>query len=392
MTDSLKFIDLFAGAGGFSLGLHQAGMKGVLAVERDPMAFSTFKHNLIEKSKAFDWAYWLPVKNMDIRHIIDHYYDNLVSLRGEIDLVVGGPPCQGFSTAGRRVEHDERNQMFKEYVKFVDLVRPKAILFENVPGFSYKFKKNGILDKSYSSILASELTDLGYEEPKISLCDFSNFGVPQSRKRLVIFTSEKGNDLEKIQSDMNSISRNRKKVSVEEAISDLERVHGELQSTESNNYHMGLYGKPNSRYQRTMRKGSNNEIPDSHRFARHSNEVTERFGTIISLSKSETFHPRAYLNSLGLKKRNLAVLKPQIPSPTLTTLPDDYIHYKEARILTVREYARLQSFPDWFEFKGKYTTGGSSRIKEVPRYTQVANAMPPIYATLVGKSIEKLLG
>ena len=392
MTEALKFIDLFAGAGGFSLGLNQSGMKGMFAVERDPMAFSTLRHNLIERTEAFEWAPWLPVENMDIRHIIDHYRDHLISLRGEVDVVAGGPPCQGFSTAGRRVEHDERNQMFKEYVKFVGLVRPRAILFENVPGFSYKFRKNGILDQSYLSMLSCQLRELGYEEPKISLCDFSNFGVPQSRKRLVIFTSVKGSDPEAIQESMSSTTRRLKKVSVAEAISDLERIHGELQSAESNKFTMGLYGKPNSRYQSSMRKGVKGDVPDSHRFARHSDEVRTRFGTIISMSKNESFRPREYMKSIGLKKRNLSVLKPQLPSPTLTTLPDDYIHYNEPRILTVREYARLQGFPDWFEFNGKYTTGGNARVREVPRYTQVANAVPPLYATLVGKSIGDILG
>lgn len=84
-------------------------------------------------------------------------------------------------------------------------------------------------------------------------------------------------------------------------------------------------------------------------------------------------------------------MKGSLPAPTITTLPDDYIHYCEPRIFTVREYARIQSFNDWFEFKGKYTTGGKLRTKEVPRYTQIGNAIPPLFGEQVGVTLNKLL-
>ena len=187
MKEPLTFIDLFAGAGGFSLGFYQAGMKGIFAVERDPMAFATLKYNLIDRNNAFAWPSWLPVAQMDIRFVIDKYKEELKGLRGGVDLVAGGPPCQGFSTAGRRIEHDERNQMFREYVKFVDLVRPMMILFENVPGFSYRFNKNRTEGISYSSLLNAELGRIGYEPPTEVIYDFSDYGVPQTRKRLIIF-------------------------------------------------------------------------------------------------------------------------------------------------------------------------------------------------------------
>jgi DNA (cytosine-5)-methyltransferase 1 len=94
----------------------------------------------------------------------------------------------------------------------------------------------------------------------------------------------------------------------------------------------------------------------------------------------------------GLKKKALRVLDPDRPSPTITSMPDDLIHYSEPRTLTVRENARLQSFPDWFSFKGKYTTGGDLRAREVPRFTQVANAVPPLVARAIGEMMIDLLG
>ena len=92
-----------------------------------------------------------------------------------------------------------------------------------------------------------------------------------------------------------------------------------------------------------------------------------------------------------IKKRAVTILDPNIATPTLTSHPDDYIHYSEPRILTVREYARIQSFPDWYELKGKYTTGGERRTKEVPRYTQLGNAIPPLFAELSGLVLQKII-
>ncbi len=390
MKEPLTFIDLFSGAGGFSLGFHEAGMKGIFAIERDPMAFETLRYNLIQGRTAFDWPSWLPVAKMDIRYIIDNYREELRGLRGKVDLVAGGPPCQGFSTAGRRVEHDERNQMFREYVKFVELVEPRMILFENVPGFNMRF--GGQDGMSYSSLLSRKLGDIGYEVPAQSIYDFSEFGVPQSRKRLIIFAMEKSSDPDAFHERMSGRRIPRNKISVESAISDLRRVHGEMDSPDSRGFKAGLYGEPTTHYQREMRKGANGGWPDSHRFANHSGNIVARFSGILKLPCRDGKPTRQYINSLGLRKRDLRPLGPALPSPTLTTLPDDYIHYDEPRILTVREYARLQSFPDWFEFKGKYTTGGKWRALETPRYTQVANAVPPIMSNSAASTIKEISG
>jgi DNA (cytosine-5)-methyltransferase 1 len=384
LREPLTFIDLFAGAGGFSLGLSQAGHKGIFAVERDSMAFSTLEHNLIRNTKVFEWPKWLPVAAMDIKVVLSEYKDQLSKLNGSVDIVVGGPPCQGFSMAGKRFEHDERNQLFKEYVKFVDLVRPRSLIFENVPGFSFSFRERGKQQVPYSTLLSKRLQEIGYEEPAQRIFDFSEFGVPQQRRRLIVCTVERGGDPAKSIELLNGNKLSRK-ISVDKAISDLLRNFGEIPSPDSNGFMTGLYGAMNSKFQKSMRSGIISGVPDSHRFARHSDQVKQRFSEIIKLNASSRELREEYIQSLGLKKRNFTALDPSSPAPTLTTLPDDYIHFKEPRILTVREYARLQGFPDWFAFKGKYTTGVRMRVLEAPRYTQVANAVPPLFSRLIGK-------
>lgn len=347
------------------------------------MAFSTLEHNLVRSENAFDWPDWLPAAPTDIRTVIGEHKNGLEELKGTVDIVVGGPPCQGFSVAGRRIEHDERNQLFKEYVRFVDIVKPRMILFENVPGFSYPFREQGTSNVSYSVLLAARLRSIGYEEPAQRIFDFSEFGIPQKRKRLIVCSVERGGDPYKIIELLDSKKLN-KKVNVSEAISDLLRAHGEIPSPDSIGFKAGVYGTPRSEYQKNMRAANRSNIPDSHRFARHSTHVTERLTEIVKSTTLSRSWTRDYIHSLGLKKRDLMALNSSDPAPTLTTLPDDYVHYEEPRILTVREYARIQSFPDWFEFKGKYTTGGKLRVSEVPRYTQAANAVPPKFSYLIG--------
>jgi len=382
MREPLTFIDLFAGAGGFSLGLHRAGLKGIFAVERDGMAFSTLEHNLVLKAKAFEWPAWLPRAPMDIRTLLAGYRDRLAKLSGKVDLVVGGPPCQGFSLAGRRTEHDERNQMFREYLKFIEIARPSMVMFENVPGFGMPFGHGANPGKSYASLLGDGLAAMGYGKPEFAVLNFSDHGVPQNRKRLIMLASRDGIDPAFMMDRIRSSRKGR--VTAREAISDLLRSHGGIPSPDSPRFMSGVYGPPSSAYQREMREGVHKETPDSHRFARHGAIVTERFTKVIDSHGGNGSRSNVRVASTGTRKRNQAAIDPEEPSPTLTTLPDDYVHYVEPRILTVREYARLQSFPDWFEFKGKYTTGGKLRAYEVPRYTQVANAVPPLFSFLLG--------
>ncbi|RYE44751.1 MAG: DNA cytosine methyltransferase [Sphingobacteriales bacterium] len=162
-TRPFTYIDLFAGCGGLSLGLHNAGWRGLFAIEKSPDAFRTLKHNLIDRKNHFDWPCWLSQSQHEIDEVIQNYEASLLALRGQVDLVAGGPPCQGFSSAGRRQEDDVRNGLINSYLKFVDLVRPKIIFFENVKGFTLKFQKNKSKGLVYANYVVEQLDKLGYE-------------------------------------------------------------------------------------------------------------------------------------------------------------------------------------------------------------------------------------
>ncbi len=133
-----------------------------------------------------------------------------------------------------------------------------------------------------------------------------------------------------------------------------------------------------------MHAGLGGESMDSTRLARHSEVVRERFEKIISSCRQGVRMNADDRAKFGLLKHRIYPMAPDQPAPTITTLPDDILHYSEPRILSVRECARLQSFPDWFRFQGRYTTGGERRRRDCPRYTQVGNAVPPLFARAMG--------
>jgi DNA (cytosine-5)-methyltransferase 1 len=400
MEKKPTYIDLFAGCGGLSLGLHNAGWKGLFAIEKSPDAFETLEHNLIKKKKHFDWPEWLAPKNHDINEVLENHAENLIGLRGKIDLVAGGPPCQGFSMAGRRVENDSRNDLINSYVKFIDYVRPKLIFFENVRGFTLGFKNNDTKGRAYSIHVVQKLESLGYTV-KGRLIDFSNYGIPQKRTRFILVgiqneflaenpTINKNTFFEQIdQNKEEFLKRNGLSINptLEHAISDLLQKNGEVDS-ETNNFKQGIYGEVTSEYQKYARKYKRKtSAVDSHRFARHTAGIETRF----KIALKENLTSAAYRARFQLKKSSTKILQANKPTPTITTLPDDYIHYCEPRIMTVREYARIQSFPDFFEFKGKYTTGGKRRTQEVPRYSQIGNAIPPIFGHQAGLVLKKMM-
>ena len=402
------YIDLFAGCGGLSLGLYNTGLwHGVFAIEKSPDAFETLSHNLIKNVKHFDWPNWLPQTNHDINEIIEKYPGQLKALRGKIDMVAGGPPCQGFSTAGRRIENDSRNKLIESYIKFIRLVQPKIIFFENVKGFTQKFDKNKIKGRIYSDYVknalrrgSKRLNALGYKvEGK--LIDFSDFGIPQKRTRFILVGIREDIAQRHNPDDFfKEIRKNRQDFLVnknigltntlEDAISDLLREN-EIHSPDSKSFMAGLYNEPRSNYQKLLRSNNKSEIPDSHRFAKHNSQTVQKFNFILqNAEKGKSLSPEIK-GKFSLKKRTIIPLSGQVPTPTITTLPDDYIHYSEPRIFTVREYARIQSFYDWFEFKGKYTTGGKQRTKEVPRYSQIGNAIPPLFGEQAGITLNQIL-
>ncbi|MGF6515168.1 DNA (cytosine-5)-methyltransferase 1 [Pseudomonas sp. BT76 TE3572] len=403
----MRFIDVFAGCGGLSLGLLQAGMSGVFAIEKNPMAFSTLQHNLINGKKfQFDWPEWLPQKAMSCEELLSEYSTELAEISGTIDLLVGGPPCQGFSTAGRRNPSDPRNQMAEQYLKLVSILRPTYLVIENVSGFASRFnetKNNELNDKfskaSYAEFIVDSLEGLGYSVSS-GLVNCSNFGVPQNRHRYLIICSLKklaeplfdsliGSSKQFLSSKKLNLDR---PTSVFEALSDLEigtkRLIPSVDGDRSGFAQID-YVEPDvkSNYLSLMRAGSD-LAPNSLRLPRHAPDTIVNFKRIQIASIPGRSVSKSVRESLGIKKQAITVLGRNQPAPTVTTLPDDIIHYSEARILTVRESARLQSFPDWFEFLGKYTTGGARRKLDCPRYTQVGNAVPPLLSEAIAQVIK----
>lgn len=396
----LTFIDAFAGCGGLSLGLMQAGLTGRFAIERDKFAFATLKENLLAKGASYKyvWPRWLPKEPIGIVELLDNYREQLEEISGTVDLLVGGPPCQGFSSAGRRQHDDPRNQLFDSYLNLVDIIQPKAVLIENVRGFTLDFSAGDEV-KNFSQALKKRLSD-DYTVHE-QLLDLSDFGVPQARTRYFVlaFRSELkiSNPFEHLRNRLPSFLRSLRltaPVSSGSAISDLEVGRGGRQpSTESKGFEEIRYAGPLTHYQKLMNAGC--ETPADLRLARHNDNIVSRFKEIIELS-----HAAGRLNvsigaemraRFGIKKMALRVLDPDRPSPTITSMPDDLLHYSEPRTLTVRENARLQSFPDWYSFQGKYTSGGHLRKQEVPRFTQVANAVPPLAARAIGETLYELL-
>ncbi|OEE32006.1 DNA cytosine methyltransferase [Vibrio anguillarum] len=406
LPQKATYIDIFSGCGGLSLGLGNAGWQGLFAVEKDSMAFSTFKHNLIDGKHAhFDWPEWLPKEATTIQNLLENYPPQLSALKGQVDLIAGGPPCQGFSLAGRRNAKDPRNKLSDEYIKMVEIVSPKYLLLENVRGFNASFKapEGKKTKKPHSMIVKAKLEKLGYKVFSGFLCS-SDFGVPQKRTRFIMIGIKSelvGYDFvdpfEAIYHSRRDFL-NRKKlplrpVKVSDAIGDL------LVNTNGIIHHSGNdesgfkqvdYKLPSksSKYLRVIRKGAGNSKPNSLRLARHKPSTIDKFTKIQEICKPGVSLSNQMRLEIGTKKQAITVLNANEPSKTLTTLPDDLLHYSEPRILTVREMARIQSFPDTFDIIGKYTTGGERRTQECPRYTQVGNAVPPLLAEVLGLIIK----
>lgn len=403
----LKYIDLFAGCGGLSLGLYNSKKwKCHFAIEKSPLAFSTLQHNLIDSKSHFSWPAWLPMKNHDIKDINKNYLEELLSLRGDIDLVCGGPPCQGFSTAGRRNENDGRNGLIRSYIKFIRAVQPKVIFFENVRGFTKQFEKNRIRGRVFSDYVydqlnkSSEVNDYWGYDLCSKLVDFAEYGIPQRRVRYILVGIRKDistGDFSQFFSMLDQLKEKfllekglSQNVTLSEAISDLDNEL-RIESPDSKGFKAGLYGDVKSPYQKYLRNNLKSPYPDSHRFANHRRETVEKFQYILETAVRNKTISEEIKSKFNTSKRNTIPLDGDKTCCTITTLPDDYIHYSQPRILTVREYARIQSFNDWYEFKGKYTTGGKNRINQVPRYSQIGNAVPPLFAELIGRIMYKLL-
>lgn len=338
-------LDLFCGCGGLSYGFIEAGFKVVLGIDHWKDAIITFEKNHKD-------AVGL------VADLFNETPEQISQKTGisKVDIIVGGPPCQGFSIAGKRMVDDERNQLYKSFVSFVDFYNPKIFLLENVPNIVSMGK--GIVKDN----IIEDFEQLGYKVVyKVLMA--SEFGVPQNRKR-AFFVGIKGNK------EFVFPTRNTENlVTAKEAISDLP------ENTITNG---GQYVEnPKSEYQKLIRENSKGIF--NHETTNHSEQTTE----IISLVPDGGNYKN--LPAEFQKTRNVNIawtrLNSSKPSFTIDTGHRHHFHYEFNRVPTVRESARIQSFPDEFIFSGSKTS----------QYKQVGNAVPPILAKVLAETLKKYL-
>ncbi len=351
---SLKAIDLFSGCGGMSLGLEKAGFDVVFANELTEDAMKTYQRNFPKViTQVGDIS---KIKPDDVKRKIK---------RKRIDLIVAGTPCQGFSNLGQRNLNDPRNKLFRQLLKFVHEFKPKIFVMENVPGLMSI--DNGA---TFEKIIRS-FSKIGYHVYHSTLMA-SDFGVPQNRARVFIIGSHKKISEEKIFPK----KKRAKPITAKQAISDLEFL-------DINEVGKNYKGKPKSKYQKKMRIGS--KIIYNHESPNHSRKIQKRFALIRQGMNGRK------LKKSGTNKRDFHKIHPRKPSRTISTLPEDFIHYQKKRMPTVRELARLQSFPDKFKFLGPRTAGGRQRKYTCCPYTQVGYAVPTLMAEAIFKRLSKTI-
>jgi DNA (cytosine-5)-methyltransferase 1 len=359
-------IDLFAGAGGLSLGFEQAGFNIAYAVEHDKWAAETYKGN--RKGVIVDIR--------DIGQITPlHVLKKLRIKRGELDIIIGGPPCQGFSTSNKKTRTlaNPNNHMVYKFVDFTDLLRPKWFLMENVSGMD-TFEGGSVRDN-----LLKLFSGSGYTVDYLIL-NSADFGVPQSRKRIFFIGNRMGNKMTFLNKLRHCSMES--PVTVFDAISDLPRL-GNGHAIDLMPYNCRK--RKLSSYQATMRKRTNG-IVKNNLATRHTDLAVKRFGCIkqgenlISLARKAPELVANYSNIDNCHHWTYLRLPWKKPSVTLINYRKNMlIHPVDDRGLTVREAARLQSFPDNYIFYGFL---GSQQ-------QQVANAVPPLMGAAIAKEIVK---
>lgn len=432
-------VDLFCGAGGCSEGLIQAGFHILFSSDISEMVEVTYRNRheqlgLIQGENTwFERADIRDLKGSDIQEHISKlkiFEDKEVP---EIDLLIGGPSCQGFSRAGRRDKSDPRNMLFGEYVRVVSEIKPKYIVLENVEGFvdmqfiGYK----GITGIEYPDgsvtpdILRSELKEIGYETLEPKILNAADYGVPQRRNRIIFIgyreglvppqypkpTVKKHITLKEAIGDLISDDLLREKVNAKGSKYQRESIAGrtpridgkpirakkmvntELSSISdvvSERFSLFMQGESGTYLKkRVMEQGIDiSDKPSLIALCCDMFSMTEE--DVISIFK-EHQATEEQVEVLLTKKNIRQRFDENQPSATVVTIADDYISPWEARTFSVREMARCQSFDDSFEFLGKRTTGGLKRRVEVPQYTQVGNAVPPLLAKAVALEIKKVL-
>lgn len=371
---TLNTIDLFSGCGGMSLGFSWAGFKSILASDIDENCELTFKRNFINTP-------FLCKSIIDIEKI---EFDTLIK-KNSVDIIIGGPPCQGFSLANKRrnkIKDDPRNRLFYEFIKVIDWYNPKAFVMENVKGLLSMHKGEVIKQ----IIEECESVGMGYNV-KYKVLKASDYGVPQSRERVIIIGIRK--DLHVFPEF--PTKKYLHEVTVDQAISDLPLIQAGEGSNE-----MEYKTEPLNNYQKFIRQDSKKVY--NHIAMNHTKRLIERFNAIK--------HGQSLVDvwdSYGAVKRGNPNEKSEIkfsqnnqrlygdkPAPTIAaSFQSNFIHPNLNRNFTAREGARLQSFPDNFIFEGMRTK--MSWEKGLSQYQQIGNAVPPLLAFEIASTLKRIL-
>ena len=413
----LTVVDLFAGCGGLSLGLERAGFETVFVNELHPDAMKTFVMNRPNS----------PIQNpryqvLDILKLtrkkadLDALASHLNKEYKGIDLVVGGPPCQGFSGIGHRrtfevtKEEIPTNYLYREMAKAVTAIAPKAFVFENVRGLlTSRWTPEGEKGEIWKDVLKTfqRITvkvggktlsyRIGHE-----LVFAKDYGVPQNRPRIVMIGIREDIPV-KVNPDL--VGSGLLPQPTGGAPDPIDLLSDLVDPKWTPGRSTLVYPKEaRSEFQKLLRVdpltgkilGKGTPLTD-HEYSNHSELVIKKFqymieheGNIAASMKTKKFAQRLLPERWGKGGPNI----------TATSLPDDYVHYSQPRVLTVREWARLQTFPDWYQFNGKRTTGGRRRAgdlevgdwtRDLPKYTQIGNAVPVLLGEAIGKHIKKLI-
>lgn len=343
----MKIIDLFSGVGGLSQGFEWNGFEPVVAIDFWDDAIKTYNHNRKNKVGV----------SMDVTQFNDELLTNILK-EHKIDGIIGGPPCQGFSTArlSNATEkigkiNESRNHLYLEFYRTVNIVRPKFFLIENVRGLVSANKGAFVKD------IIERFGGIGYNV-SYKILNASDYGVPQNRQRVFFVGLLEG--------EFEFPENFKYKVSSKEAIMDL------IQSNEEANQKYSTPAK--NEYQKLMRNGK--KTVKNHEVTIHNEQTTNVISMVPNGGNIKSLPPEYW----NIRKYNKAFqrMNSVLPSNTIDTGHRNYFHYEANRIPTARESARIQSFPDSFEFLG---TKGS-------QYKQIGNAVPPLLAKVLAEKIK----
>ncbi|MBD1570333.1 DNA cytosine methyltransferase [Aliivibrio sp. S10_S31] len=349
----MKVVDLFCGCGGLSLGFEQAGAKILLGIDHNEAALKSFAFNHSGSQTICG----------DIESITLDLIDQKIGNQ-KVDVVIGGPPCQGLSLSGPRRYDDPRNRLFRSFVKITKHLNPNVIVLENVPGILSLFK-----GKIKEEII-KEFQSIGYNV-SYKILNAAEFGIPQKRKRAIFIGTKNNID---ISFPKPIYTKEEEFISSSDAVSDLFALN-DTDCQES----MYYKSNPLTEYQKRMRNGVQDGELHNHLITKHTQAVKDT----ISLVPEGGNYKDLPEELQSTRKFNVAWTRyhSKKPTPTIDTGHRHHFHYKYNRVPTVRENARFQSFPDSFIFLGNKTE----------QYKQVGNAVPPLLGFYISKEVMKCL-